>query len=446
MQNFGNYYTIITMKLETIQSVILQNQKRLSEAEPVVPRDLKMESIPHKASVLIGIRRAGKSTYIRKLIADAVSDKEAVCWLDFADDRLIALQTEEPGQIADAYYQLYPENHDRMVYFFLDEIQLVHNWALFVNRLQNTEKCRVFITGSSARLLSKELATELGGRTLSRQLFPFSFNEYLAAGGIRTKRDIIANRDKVKFLFSEYMKWGGFPELQYIHSEAQKNKYLQGIVMDVITRDVAMRYKVQDLPLLHALIVMLLGNMSRSITVNKLRQRLAGMHHVTSGEWIAKYLSYFSDAYIIFPVEILSPNSAVRSVNPKKLYCADHALAAACDLNLFNNTGLILENMVYIQLRRQGTEIHYYRTANGYEIDFVTGTEGNLSIYQVCADIDNDDTKKREFRAIREACTELVCTSATIITLYQEEHLELDTLTIQRVKASDWLLEQAAIY
>ena len=429
------------MKLETIQSVILQNQKRLSEAEHVVPRDLKMESIPHKASVLMGIRRAGKSTYIRKLIADAVPDKEDVCWLDFADDRLIALQTEEPGQIADAYYQLYPEKHDSTVYFFLDEIQLVNNWALFVNRLQNTEKCRVFITGSSARLLSKELATELGGRTLSWELFPYSFKEYLAANGIITKKDMIAGRDKAEFLFTEYMKWGGFPELLYIRSEAQKSRYLQGIVMDVITRDVAMRYKVQDLPLLHALMLMLLGCMSRNVTANKLRQRLAGMHHVTSGEWISKYLNYFKDAYIIFPVEILSPNSAVRSVNPKKVYCADHAIATACDLNLFNNTGIILENMVYVHLRRLTAEIHYYRTANGYEIDFVTGTEGNLSLYQVCADLTDEATRKRELRAIKEACGELACRSATIITLRQEELLELDSISVRVVRASEWLLE-----
>ena len=442
MQIFGNYHIIVVMKLESIQSIILQNQKRLSGDEEIVPRCLKMETIPHKASVLMGIRRAGKSTYIRKLIADTVPDKESVCWLDFADDRLIALQSEEPGQIADAYYQLYPENHGRTVVFFLDEIQLVNDWALFVNRLQNTEDCRIYITGSSARMLSKELASELGGRTISWELFPYSFGEYLAACGISSRKDVIANGDKVGFLFSEYVKWGGFPELSYINSEAQKNRYLQGIAMDVITRDVAMRYKIQDLPLLHALLIMLLGNMSRSVTVNKLRQRLAGMHHSTSGEWISRYLGYFNDAYIIFPVEILSPNSAVRAVNPKKIYCADHALATACDFSLFDNTGIILENMVYIQLRRQGYEIHYYKTANGYEIDFVTGKEGNSALYQVCAYMDEADTRKRELRAIKDACTDLGCKEATVITLQQEEVIEMEDITVSVVRARDWLLEQ----
>ncbi|MBQ9538680.1 MAG: ATP-binding protein [Treponema sp.] len=428
------------MNLETIQTVILQNQKILSRVEGLVARDLEIQAIPHKASVLIGIRRAGKSTYIRKFIADTVRDKELVCWLDFADDRLIALQSEEPGQIADAYYQLYPENHDRTVVFFFDEIQLVNNWALFVNRIQNTENCQVFITGSSAKMLSTELATELAGRTLSWDLFPYSFKEYLAACSLSMRRDVIANRDKAGFLFAEYMKWGGFPELLLIKTDVEKTKYLQNLVMDVVTRDVAMRYKIQDLPMLHTLIIMLLGCMARPATVNKLRQRLSGMHYNTSGEWISKYIGYFNDAYIIFPVEILSSNSAVRSVNPKKIYCADHALATACDFNLFNNTGIALENMVYVQLRRQGNEIHYYKTSNGYEIDFVTGRAGNLSIYQVCADLSDEETRKRELRAVKEACLELECKSAKIITLRQDECVELDGITVSVVKADDWLM------
>lgn len=429
------------MKQETIQSVILQNQYKLQHLEPATARELRMEVIPHKASVLIGMRRVGKSTYIRKLLADTVADKTQVCWLDFADDRLVKLQTEPPAQIADAYYQLFPDHHEKTVYFFFDEIQLVQDWALFVNRLQNTENCRIYITGSSARMLSKELATELGGRTLSWELFPYSFPEYLAANGLATPHDIIANPDKKAALFKQYMQWGGFPELQYISDEMQRTRYLQNLSMEVITRDIAMRHKIQDLQLLHTLMLMLLGAMAKSVTVNKLRQRLAGMHHKTSAEWITKYLDYFEDAYMLFMVEILSPNSAVRAVNPKKVYCVDHALALASDLRLFNNTGAILENMVFSHLRRKTEEIHYYKTAAGYEIDFVTGTEGNLALYQVCAELTDPDTKKRELRAIQAACTELGCTTATLITEDAEDTVRTDECTIRIVRAVDWVRE-----
>jgi hypothetical protein len=428
------------MNLKTIQAIILQNQKLLSEGESVVQRTLRIETIPKKAAVLIGIRRCGKSTYIRNLVSSEVDDKSLVCHIDFADDRLVSLQTEEPAQIADAYYQLYPDHHDKTVYFFFDEIQLVNDWALFVNRLQNTEKCHVFITGSSAKMLSWELATELGGRTMSWELFPYSFKEYLFAHGLDSKIKMLSSIDKVHNIFSQYLKWGGFPELLYIQSENQKTRYLQNIAMDVISRDIAMRYKVQDLPLLHTLMLLLLGTMSRSITVNKLKQKLSGMHYSTSNEWISKYIRYFSDAYLIFPVEILSPNIAVRSVNPKKIYCVDHALALACDFKLFNNMGAVLENMVFVHLRRQTFDIHYYKTSNGHEVDFVTGTEGNLSLYQVCVDLEDEDTKNRELRAIKEACIELQCQRATVVTLQQTETIHAENCEIMIVKAVDWLV------
>ena len=430
------------MNLKTIQTIILQNQKRLTEEKKIVPRELALESIPKKASVLIGIRRCGKSTYIQNLLENSISDKSLICWIDFADDRLTSLQTEEPAQIADAYYQLYPDYHEKTVYFFFDEIQLVHNWALFVNRLQNTEDCKIFITGSSAKMLSKELATELGGRSLSYELFPYSFTEFLSAHDIQNKHDMLLQADKVKALFTKYCSWGGFPELLYINNEVQKSRYLQNLAMDVITRDIAMRYKIQDLAMLHALMLMLLDAMGKPVTVNKLKQRLTGMHYSTSSEWISKYIEYLSDAYLIFPIEIFSANAAVRAVNPKKIYCVDHALSIACDAKVFDNSGAILENIVYCHLRKKNSDLHYYKTKNGYEIDFVTGTESNFNLYQVCADLSNDDTRKREFRAIKEACNELNCSNAKVIVLNQpSEQITVDNITIYIFNAVEWLTE-----
>ena len=430
------------MNLKTIQSIILQNQKKLSEEQKIVKRELTLEVIPKKASVLIGIRRCGKSTYIHDYISNTVTDKNSICWIDFADDRLSSLQIEEPAQIADAYYQLYPEYHEKTVYFFFDEIQLVHNWSLFVNRLQNTENCRIYITGSSAKMLSKELATELGGRSLSYELFPYSFKEYLRAHDILDSRDMILQADKVNALFSRYCLWGGFPELLYINNEFHKTRYLQNLAMDVITRDIATRHKIQDLSLLHTLMLMLVSAMGNPITVNKLKQRLSGMHYKISNEWISKYIDYLTDAYLIFPIEILSANAAVRAVNPKKIYCVDHALSIACDAKIFDNTGAVLENIVYCHLRKKNNNLHYYKTQNGYEIDFVSGTEGQFKIYQVCADLSNDDTKKREYRAIKEACNELKCSNATLIVMNQKsESIQMDNVTIDIVNAVEWLTE-----
>ena len=432
------------MNQQTLQIVILQNQRRLSEEFPTTGRHLRMEAIPRKASVLIGIRRCGKSTYIRKLLSETIEDKTLVCWFDFADDRLVALQNEEPAQIADAYYQLFPEHHEKTVCFFFDEIQLVKNWALFVNRLQNTENCRIFITGNTSFMHSVQFPSELASHMICSELFPYSFTEYLSAQGLSSPLEILSNPDKKHAFFRKYMQWGGFPELFYINDEMQKTRYLQNLALDVITRDIAMRYKIQDMQLLHTLMLMLLGNMAKSTTVNKLKQRLSGLHYSTSSDWLTKYLAYFEDAYLIFTVEILSPNSAVRAVNPKKLYCVDHALALASDLRLFENTGAILENIVFSHLRRTTSEIHYYKTEKGYEIDFVTGTEGNLALYQVCADLSDEETRARELRAVKSACEELSCDFATIITEGETDTVQLDGCTIQIVAAADWTREMAS--
>ncbi|MBP3709731.1 MAG: ATP-binding protein [Treponema sp.] len=433
------------MTIETVQSVILQNQKKLSPNFDVTIRDLQMTEIPRKASVVIGIRRCGKSTFVRSALAEIAAKKklpqDRICWLDFSDDRLAFLMETEPGIIADAYYTLFPENHNKKVYFFFDEIQLVKNWALFVNRLQNTETCSVFISGSSARLLSREIATELGARTFSWELYPFSFREYLRAGALVTKNDILANPDKVAARFKQYLKNGGFPELLYIKKEAEKIAYLQHLTLDVIVRDVALRYQIQDLVTLRILVLLLFSQMAKLTTVNKLKQRLAGRHFKISNEWISKYLDYLEDAFLLFPVEILSANSAVRAVNPKKIYCIDHALAAASDMHVFENTGALIENMVFVQFKRKGIPVHYYKTKTNYEIDFITGEKKDIAIYQVCVTLQDEETRKREIRAIEHACEELHCSVAVIITLEERETLRRKNCTIRVVRLRDWLLQ-----
>lgn len=173
---------------ELLSFMIAEQQRNLKSPFPIVSRDIEILPVPRKATVIIGIRRSGKSTWqhekIEALLHDGVPAQN-ICFIDFSDDRLAFLRNEdsEPAVIADTYYGMYPDNHTQKVYFFFDELQYVNRWGQFINRIQTTKNCEVYITGSSANLLSKEIATELGGRTFTWELFPFSLGNFLEQQG-----------------------------------------------------------------------------------------------------------------------------------------------------------------------------------------------------------------------------------------------------------------------
>jgi len=433
---------------EILRLIIAQQQNR-TESYPIVRRDLRIQPVHRKATVIIGIRRCGKSTWqrekINQLLAQGVP-KEAICWIDFSDDRLFFLRSEDanPAVIADIYYAMYPEAHKRTTYFFFDEIPYVNHWAQFVNRLQTTERCEVYLTGSSAKLLSKEIATELGGSAFPWELFPFSFREFLRATGKPEKATDITSRDEIIHAFDRYVLMGGMPERLVLPDDAMAVRYFQNLVEDVMTRDVLLRYDVPHPVALQRLVQMLMGSMSCPMTVNKLKQRLAGERYSLSPLVITEYLGMLGDCYMVFLVPIRSANMAVRSVNPKKVYVGDHALAAAFAQSVSPNQGLALENMVFLALRRQSEDIFYYRTAKGEEIDFAVGPDTRIRLLQVCWNLGTEGkTRDREIAALWHGMEELGVTESWIITSGESEEItEAGTgRRIHIVPAWRWLLE-----
>ncbi|MBI9095091.1 MAG: ATP-binding protein [Sphaerochaeta sp.] len=434
---------------ETLRLIIAQHQQNFLDQYPIVSRDLQILPVPRKATVIIGIRRGGKSTWqhekIQALIAEGLA-KESICYIDFSDDRLDFLRQEkaEPTVITDTYYGMYPQNHTQKVYFFFDELQYVHRWGQFINRLQTTEKCEVYITGSSAKLLSKELATELGGRTFTWELFPFSFREFLRASKKREAIVDIASRDEIIEAFDDYVQKGGMPERLLLPKDSMAVPYFQNLVTDVLIRDLILRYDIPHPNQLKRMVQLLMNTMSRLITVNKLKQRLSGERHMLSPALISDYLDKIGDIYLLFTVPIRSYNSAVRAVNPKKVYAIDHAMAQAFSHATSENAGLVLENMVFVQLRRTMEEIFYYKTAKGDEIDFAVGPDSAIQLLQVCWSLKGQNgTKERERRALLDGMEELEVREGWIITAYEEEDItdEATGRTIHVVPAYKWLLE-----
>ena len=434
---------------DILSLIIAQQQKNLRSQFPIIPRETEILPVPRKATVIIGIRRSGKSTWQHEkmeALLDEGVEVENICYIDFSDDRLdfLRLEDSDPAVITDTYYGMYPHNHEQRVYFFFDELQYVNRWAQFINRIQTTELCEVYITGSSAKLLSKEIATELGGRTFTWEMFPFSFNEFLRAHEKPQVITDIASRDAIISGFNSYVELGGMPERLVLPKDSMAPIYFQNLVNDVISRDILLRYNIQHPVQLKRLVQILMNSYSRLITVNKLKQRLAGERNKLSPELISDYIEKLIDCYLIFTVTIRSYNMAVQSVNPKKVYCVDHALVQAFSRSPSENSGFVLENMVYMALRRSTEHIFYYKTSQGDEIDFAVGPDSDIQLIQVSWSLSKDDrTRERELTPLLDGMEELGLQESWIITAYEEEEYkdEKTGRMIHIVPAYSWLLQ-----
>lgn len=440
---------------DKIKNIILENQEMIMRYS-YYPRQMHVERLPGKATVITGIRRCGKSVYERIYMQDLLADnisKENLCIIDFSDDRLIELRSAEPDVISEAYYDLFPEKTAEKVYFFFDEIQYLNHWELFANRLQNSRNCEINITGSSAKLLVKEIATEFGGRSLAWELFPFSFKEFLQT------KDNCRNFENVKRItpdnaricrkyLEEYMRNGGLPETLQIRADDTKIRYLQNLAETVIFRDVIRRYNLSNPEGCYRLMQMLLNQMASLMTLTKLKKRLDGEQHKMSIEMISNVISYLEDAYLIFTIEIFSLNTAVRKTNPRKVYCVDHSIAMAVSGSLTEDSGKQVENMIFMHLRRQTDHIYYGKTTEGYEIDFIVLKRGQhlsdanaVQLIQVSFDINDDKTYSREIRALESGMKEYRCSNAAIITENQEERIQTRSGVIDIMPVWKFLLQ-----
>ena len=433
---------------DMLRLIIAEQQRNLKSQFPIIPRDIEILPVPRKATVIIGIRRSGKSTWqhekIESLINEGI-DAENICFIDFSDDRLdfLRLENSDPAVITDTYYGMYPQKHEQRVYFFFDELQYVNRWAQFVNRIQTKQLCEVYITGSSAKLLSKEIATELGGRTFTWEMFPFSFNEFLRATGKPQAITDISSRDAVIASFDSYVELGGMPERLVLPKSSMAPIYFQNLVNDVISRDILLRYNIQHPVQLKRLVLILMNSYSRLITVNKLKQRLAGERNNLSPQLISDYIEKLEDCFLIFTIPVRSYNMAVQSVNPKKVYCVDHAMVQAFSRSTSENRGLVLENMVFMALRRVTQEIFYYKTSQGDEIDFAVGPDSDIQLIQVSWSLGKDGrTRDREFSPLLDGMKELGLQESWIITAYEQEEFkdEKTGRIIHIVPAYSWLL------
>jgi predicted AAA+ superfamily ATPase len=414
----------------------------------VTPRRVELPGLPGKIDVIVGMRRSGKTYFLYQKIAERLSSgvgRSRILYLNFEDERLLPLSAEALQEIPEAFYRRHPASRSLRCWFFLDEIQNVPSWEMFLRRLVDSENVQIAVTGSSAKLLGREIATSLRGRSLTTELLPFSFGEALTHRGIEIPkrwppparvRSLLANA------FDRYQEVGGFPEIQNLPLDLRL-RVLRDYVDVVLFRDVVERHAVENVAALRYLERSLLGQPSGKFSVNRLYNDLKSQGTRVAKDSLYEYLGYLEDAYLLFAVPIASRSARVRQVNPRKIYLVDTGLARAASFRASRDTGHLLENIVYLELRRRGADVSYVRTKAGHEVDFlVQGLDGSRELVQVCADLSEPAAQAREIRSLEEAMAEHRVLQATIVTLREEGERKTAGRKTIRVRAAwRWLLE-----
>ncbi len=393
----------------TIEQVIDSQKERFDNVEPGLGRGMKSyERLGKFALIITGVRRCGKSTLMQQINKSLPAN---TIYVNFEDPRLAGFDLSD-------FNRLHKISRDREAGIFLfDEIQIIDKWENFV-RFALDEGHRVFITGSNAKMLSTELGTKLTGRHITRELFPFSYAEYLA----------FTNEKRGPESAERYMRIGGFPEML----KTEEPEVLMRVFQDIIIRDVAVRYGIRNTSSLLQLAVWLISNIGKPVTGNSLKK----IFDIGSTSSIMDYISYFSDAWLFFFVPIFSYSQKVQLVNARKVYAIDTGLVRTNSSSFTSDDGRMLENIVFLELRRLHHEIFYFKQKK--ECDFIVCEKGKpVELIQVCMDL-GSESLEREMAGIREAMEFFKMNRGLIITHSQEDAFTFGDQTVSVLPFYKW--------
>jgi len=396
-----------------------------------VPRDKEFSEIKGKADVVIGMRRSGKTWFCYQKIDELIADgtkKTEILYLNFEDDRLLEFKVNNFQEILDVFYGKYPEHRETGCYFFFDEIQRINQWEMFIRRLLDTENVQIYLTGSSSKLLSTEIATSLRGRSRSIEIFPFSFREFLKYHKLFETHPRTFGSKTVSILrkaVKDYLDIGGFPEVQTLDKNIRV-EILQGYIGSVLLKDVIERHKVSNVIALKYMVRHIMSSPCGKFSVNKFYNTLKSMAVKCTKNSLYEYLDHLADAFLFYKVPIHSRSEKSRMVNPAKIYTVDTGLLNAMTFRNSSDWGLLLENMVFTHLRRNGYDVEYVNTKKGYETDFFARHKisGDMKLIQVCWDMSDNKIFERELRGLKSAMKELSIPSGIIITWDDETALD----------------------
>ena len=441
MQRFKRKFVLqIYMDVKEIQTIASDQKEEIQQIftkECIIKREFldnwKKSIDDNLIKVITGMRRSGKSIFSFQLL-----DKKEYAYINFDDERLIGLNSSNLNLILEAFYQLYGD----FKYIFLDEIQNIEGWELFVNRLKR-QGFNVVVTGSNAKLLSKELATHLTGRHMSIEIFPFSFREFLTFENFKiTNEDIYSTRKKSFIIkkLGEYMEFGGFPEV--IKNKEFSKNYLSTLYSTIITKDVISRYKINYTATLKEISNYLISNFSRYITFNKIKNNF----NLKSPHTSKKYVSYLEETYLFFLLDKFSFKHKEVAASPKKVYAIDAGLVNVMAFKSSENIGRLMENITAIELLRKKAvtpllEIYYWKDYQQREVDFVLKNRSNVDeLIQVTYASSKNEIEKREIYSLIRSGELLNCKNLLIITWDYEGEIYRGDTKILCLPLWKWLL------
>ncbi|GAB5411305.1 MAG: ATP-binding protein [Chlamydiales bacterium] len=418
---------------ETYKQLILDFHE--AGAPVGTPREINFPKLPkniRKAHIFIGMRRSGKTHLIYQTINNLLKqgvEQERMLYINFEDDRLDGIQLSNLNEILEAYFELYPEYlNDENVYLFFDEIHEVEGWEKFIRRLLDREKMYICISGSSSKMLSKEIASSLRGRTIVREVFPFNFLEFIKHKRISLKKNL-SSKQKTLIIHEceQFLHYGGFAETIGANTSTH-TELLQGYMDSVIYRDIVERHQVKNVTVLKRFLNQMLQNPATLLSVHKIYQNLKSMGYAVSKDSLYQFTNYFEDAYCFSFVSCFNLSQYKTEQKPKKIYPADQGLITAYSLLNGMKDAQRLETTVFCTLRRKSSKIFYYQTQDKKEVDFVVLDEKDQpSLFQVSLSLQNPSTRKRECDALNKAFKELNLHQGTIITMEEEETIQLES-------------------
>ncbi len=395
------------MKYSEIQGVVVEQAESFRLFDLGVDREI-LPLLPVMTThvlVISGIRRCGKSVLLHQFVRNEIDE---VFYFNFADIRLFNFTVNDFALLDEII------NTSGKKILFFDEIQLVSGWELYV-RQKLDQKIRVIITGSNARMLSVELGTNLTGRHISKELFPFSYKEFCLL------KDLNCNKDSYEI----YIEQGGFPE----YLKTNNKELLSSLIEDIIYRDIATRHAIRDIKGLKNLCIFLMSVAAKQISPSKLTTVIG----VKSPSTVLEYLSFFESGYLINLIPKFSYSVKAQMLSEKKVYIVDNGLINVSSISASKDLGRKFENTIYWDIRRRTKSIWYW-SDNHSECDFIYKINETYFALQVCYELHHDN-QEREIKSILAAMKYFNLTEGTIVTLNQSDIILIDTFTIKVIPA-----------
>jgi hypothetical protein len=427
------------MKKELLKQII--RDFHLAPLPELYRRTLDVPMNTGKIITLIGVRRSGKTSYLfelmGKLIAGGIS-KSCILYINFEDERL-DLKAEELDLLLQAYRELYPDNGIEGCYLFFDEIQNIAGWDTFIRRVYDSGTKNIFITGSNARFLSSDIATSLRGRTISYQVFPLSFREYLTFKEITVDLHSTSSIAHINHHLIDYLRNGGFPEV-IGYDNGLRNRVLQEYFNVMIYRDLLERYQIKNIPALKFFLKRLLSSATKQMSVNNIYNELKSSGFKIGKNQLYDNLEACQNIYLALILRKHTTSLVERELGEKKVYAIDNGLLNALSYKFSDDLGKTVEQTVFLELKRREKDVFFFKEK--VECDFIVKNGFDVSeAIQTSVRLTDDKTRKRELRGLLECCATFGLKEGLIITLDGMDEFTENGVTVRVMPLYRWLLE-----